>query len=80
MMNAFFSDPVNIAASIVFFLGMAFCAVMIPMTVRRTRELREQNDHKHALAIQKRGRHAGRQKRVGRHSLRRALNKIEDEI
>ena len=59
MMNAFFSDPVNIAVSIAFFLGMAFCAVMIPMTVRRTRELREQNDHKHALAIQKRGSRPG---------------------
>ena len=70
MIEAFFSDTVNIAVSIVFALGMAFCAVLIPLTVRRTRELKEKNAHRRVLAMQKRWRHATRNKRVGRKSPR----------
>lgn len=78
MIEAFFSDPVNLGVSILFALGIALCAVLIPMTVRRTRELKEQNAHRRMLATRKRWRHAGRQKRVARQALRRTLNKIEE--
>lgn len=79
MIEAFFSDAVNISVSIVFFLGMAVCAILIPMTVRRTRELKEQNDHRHALAMQKRWRPTSRPKRMGRHSLRHTQTKNENQ-
>lgn len=79
MIESFFSDTVNLAVSIIFALGMAFCAVLIPMTAQRTRELKEQNDHKHALALQKRWRRTSRKKRIGRHSLRHAPPKNESE-
>lgn len=60
MIEAFFSDTVNLAVSIVFVLGMTVCAVLIPMTARRTRELKEQNDRRQAIALQKRWRYATR--------------------
>ena len=72
MIEAFFSDKVNLAVSIVFFLGMAVCAVLIPMTVHRTRELKKQNDRKQAQIVQKRWRHASRKKRMGHKSPRHA--------
>lgn len=72
MIEAFFSDTVNLSVSIVFALGMGFCAVLIPMTIRRTQELKEQNDRKQALEIQKRWRHASRKKRMGHKSPRPA--------
>lgn len=73
MIEAFFSDPVNMAVSIVFVLGMACCGVMIPMTIRRTQELKEQNDRKQALEVQKRWRHASRKKRMDYKSPRHGI-------
>jgi hypothetical protein len=68
VIDAFFSDPVNLAVSIVFAVGMTVCAVLIPMTIRRTQELKEQNDRKQALEMQKRWRHASRKKGIGHKS------------
>lgn len=50
MLEALFQDGATATVTVIFGIGMALCAVFIPMTIRRTRELKEENDRKFAKA------------------------------